>query len=471
VNTARRLPRVPEYYAQRACRQASGSKGPSVLKRLKIETANLECGMYVAQLDRPWLETPFLFKGFEIRDEKDLKQLRFFCKHVYVDATRGTVPKDQVLDARRRAVKYAESLAAPATRLEHARRPSLQRRLFDAITRLDRTGTLAAIFQTRSYRNVVPTRLEAPRAVVAYDTAAAVLTDTLDQFQQGRGLDAARLREVAVPLVDSILRNQDAMAWLVCLRKRELAGPQRAIGSAVWAAILGRHLGFDRAGLENLALGGMLLDLGNAKLPRDILTKEAALDDTERAIIRKHVAVGLELVKSTPGLNADVIAMIQHHHERHDGSGYPKKLAGADIPVFGRVAGLIDCFDAMTTKRPYAPARSAYDAVRELNALSGTRFQRELVEQFVQAVGMFPTGSLVELNTGEVALVIEQNRVRRLRPKLMLLLNPDKTPVSRHALMDLKARPASGEAAEARWIIHGLEPGAFGLDPKDYFGT
>jgi len=471
VNTARRLARAPEYYAQRACRQASGSKGPSVLKRLKIETANLECGMYVAQLDRPWLETPFLFKGFEIRDEKDLKQLRFFCKHVYVDATRGTVPKDQVLDARRRAVKYAESLAAPATRLEHASRPSLQRRLFDAITRLDRTGTLAAIFQTRSYRNVVPTRLEAPRAVVAYDTAAAVLTDTLDQFQQGRGLDAARLREVAVPLVDSILRNQDAMAWLVCLRKRELAGPQRAIGSAVWAAILGRHLGFDRAGLETLALGGMLLDLGNAKLPRDILTKEAALDDTERAIIRKHVAVGLELVKSTPGLNADVIAMIQHHHERHDGSGYPKKLAGADIPVFGRVAGLIDCFDAMTTKRPYAPARSAYDAVRELNALSGTRFQRELVEQFVQAVGMFPTGSLVELNTGEVALVIEQNRVRRLRPKLMLLLNPDKTPVSRHALMDLKARPASGEAAEARWIIHGLEPGAFGLDPKDYFGT
>jgi len=190
----------------------------------------------------------------------------------------------------------------------------------------------------------------------------------------------------------------------------------------------------------------------------------------ERAMVKKHVAVGLDMVKTTPGLNADVIAMIQHHHERHDGSGYPKALAGADIPVFGRVAGLIDCFDAMTTKRPYAPARSAYDAVRELNSLSGTAFQRELVEQFVQAVGMFPTGSLVELNTGEVALVIEQNRVRRLRPKLMLLLNPDKTPVSRHALMDLKAKPAGGEEDEARWIVRGLEPGAFGLDPKDYFG-
>lgn len=441
-----------------------------LLKRLKIETANLECGMYVAQLDRPWLETPFLFKGFEIRDDKELKQLRHFCRHVYVDATRGTVPQDRVLEARRKEARYAQSLATPATRLEHASRPSLQRRLFDAITRLDRTGTLAGLFQAKHYRNAVPTRIEAPKAALAYDTAAAVLHGTLEQFQQARGLDAGRLKAVVGPLIDSILRNQDAMAWLVCLRKREVTGPQRSIGSAVWAVILGRHLGFDRSGLDTLALGGMLLDLGNAKLPREVLLKDGPLEDVERAIVKKHVAVGLELVKHTPGLNADIIAMIQHHHERHDGSGYPQALAGADIPVFGRIAGLIDCFDAMTTKRPYAPARSAYDAVRELNGLSGTTFQRELVEQFVQAVGMFPTGSLVELNTGEVALVTEQNLVRRLRPKLMLLLNPDKSPVSRHALMDLRARPAAADTDEARWILRGLEPGAFGLDPKDYFG-
>jgi hypothetical protein len=107
--------------------------------------------------------------------------------------------------------------------------------------------------------------------------------------------------------------------------------------------------------------------------------------------------------------------------------------------------------------------------VQELNALAGTGFQPELVEHFVQAVGAFPTGSLVELNTGEVALVLEQNRVRRLRPKLMLLLDPAKAPVSRHALLDLRARPAGGERREARWIVQGLEPGAYGLDPRQYF--
>ena len=231
-----------------------------------------------------------------------------------------------------------------------------------------------------------------------------------------------------------------------------------------------RHLGFERPGLETLALGGMLLDLGNARLPQDVLTKAGPLDHAERAMVKKHVAVGLDLVKRSLGVNADVLAMIQHHHERHDGSGYPKGLSGADIPVFGRIAGLIDCFDAMTTKRPYAPAKAAYDAVRELDGLSGTGFQRELVEQFVQAVGMFPTGSLVELNTGEVAVVIEQNPVQRLRPKLLLLLNADKQPLDAHPLLDLKARPAGGDADQARWIVRGLEPGAFGLDPKNHFG-
>ena len=336
--------------------------------------------------------------------------------------------------------------------------------------RLDRTGTLAGLLQSRQYRNVVATRVEAPKAALAYDTAASVLGDALEQFKQGRGLDSGRLIAVVGPLIDSILRNQDAMVWLVCLRKRETNGPQRSVGSAVWAVMLGRHLGFERPGLETLALGGMLLDLGNAKLPAEMLAKEGPLDDIERTIVKKHVAVGLDLIKNALGLNSNVLAMIQHHHERHDGSGYPQGLSGADLPVFGRIAGLVDCFDAMTTKRPYAPARSAYDAVRELNSLSGKGFQKELVEQFVQAVGMFPTGSLVELNTGEVALVIEQNRVQRLRPKLMLLLNADKTPVSRHALMDLKAKPAGGNEDAARWILRGLEPGAFGLDPKDYFG-
>ena len=123
----------------------------------------------------------------------------------------------------------------------------------------------------------------------------------------------------------------------------------------------------------------------------------------------------------------------------------------------------------MTTNRAYAPAKSAYDAIRELNLSAGMQFQREMVEQFVQALGMFPTGSLVEINTGEVGIVIEQNRVRRLRPQLMLLLDADKEPLKSHKTMNLRKLPEDAGNPKARWITQGFEAGAFGIDPKDYF--
>lgn len=434
-----------------------------MLKRVKIDTADLEFGMYVSELDRPWLETPFLFQGFVVEDPDDLEQLRSNCNHVYVDVTRGSVPEEKVREIQKRHAKVDDGDAAPPRQSEP------QGSLLDAISSLDRTGVLAARVRAKPYENVVSTREEAGRATLAYDSATTVMNDLLAQLRAGKALNAEKLQVAISPMIDSVMRNQDAMAWLVQLRKRDTYSYNHSLASSVWAVILGRHLGFDRVGLDTLAMGGLLLDLGKAQIPREILTREGPLTDAEHAIVRRHVSIGMSLVKKTPGVNADAIAMIAGHHERHDGSGYPDGLAGADIPVYGRIAGLIDTFDAMTTKRPYAPAKSAYDAIRELNGLSGNAFQRELVEQFVQALGMFPSGSLVELNTGEIAIVIEQNRVRRLRPKLMLLLDADKAPVASHETIDLRTLPASPGDPGARWIERGLEPGAHGLDPKDFF--
>ncbi len=123
----------------------------------------------------------------------------------------------------------------------------------------------------------------------------------------------------------------------------------------------------------------------------------------------------------------------------------------------------------MITARVYAPAMSTYDAIRELNAQSDKLFQRELVEQFVQAMGMFPTGSIVELNSGEVGIVIEQNKIRRLRPKIMLLLDSNKEPLKKHKTIDLRKLPSDAGNSKSRWIVQGHEGGAFGIDPKDYF--
>jgi HD-GYP domain-containing protein (c-di-GMP phosphodiesterase class II) len=422
--------------------------------------------MYVAQLDRPWLETPFLFQGFEIREDSELKLLRQYCKHVYIDVSRSSLPEEQVL----RALQVRNHQIPERRLAAKPRRPTtLTGRLMRAVSELDPTGTVAGRFSHREYRNKVPTRKEAPQSIRAYDAAVVTMQEVLVHVRKGAGVDVEKVQTAIQPMIDSVLRNQDAMAWLVYLRKRDEYSYRHSIASSVWAVILGRHLGFDRQGLDTLAMGGMLLDIGKAKLPESIINREGKLSPAEYEAVKKHVKYSLEMVRLTPGINADVLAMIEGHHERSDGSGYPKGLKGADIPVFARIGGLVDCYDAMTSARPWAKAKSPYDAIRELNTLSGVLFQKEMVEQFVQALGMFPTGSVVELNTGEVGIVVEQNRIRRLRPKVMLVLNAEKQPLAQHHTLDLRKFPGDPNHEKAYWIVRGHETGAFGLDPSNYF--
>jgi putative nucleotidyltransferase with HDIG domain len=438
--------------------------------RLKMDTAYVAPGMYVAQLDRPWLATPFLFQGFEITGAAELAQLQKYCRYVYVDIRRSSMPAGEI-EARMQRASSSRSLTitAPGTR-QQAPPPSLFQRLLAVLLRFDSTGWLSArLGGVRVYHSQTTTRAEAPHAARAYAAAASVLNRLLDSVRDGGTVDVEEVRGAVNPMIDSVLRNPDAMAWLLTLKKRDEYAYNHSIATSVWGVVLGRHLGFDRKSLEILAVGGLLLDVGKTRIPDEILQKKSALSAYEGELIQEHVEIGADLVRNTAGIGQEVVDMILSHHERHDGSGYPRGLAGADIPVFGRIAGLVDCYDAMITERSYASAKSAYKAVRELNAEAGKQFQRELVEQFVQALGMFPSGSIVELNTGEVGIVVEQNRVRRLRPKVMLLLDAAKQPLAEQKILDLRKLPSDERKAGSIWIIAGLEPGSYGIDPQDYF--
>ena len=435
--------------------------------RTKIDIASLQPGMYVAQLDRPWLETPFIEQGFEIRDHGDISRLRAYCKHVYVDANRGSVSPDRVIAATQRKAVYAERLGR-RSEVVTQRIPALGRQLLAMLTRLDPSGQLATRFSRDLAPCPVPLAREAPRALAACDDAVAALSAASAEIRQGQPLDVRPLIEATGPMTDSLLRNHDAMAWLVLTRRREAQGCEPSVGPAIWAVMLGQHLGFEREDLETLALGGMLLDIGMARIPPSILAHDGEPSEVEIEIMRKHVELGISIAAKTVGLPAGVTEMITTHHEAHDGSGYPHALSGADIPLFGRIAGLVACFDEMVGGGFGSPVRAPAEAVRELNALAGRTFQRELVEHFVRAVGMFPTGSFVELNNGAVGLVVGQNRVHRLRPRVLLLLDSSGRRLRRPRLMDLGRLPSGDGRARARWIVRGLESGAHGLDAGDY---
>ena len=382
--------------------------------------------MYVSELDRPWLETPFLFQGFYVRNQDEIVALRSHCKTVIVD----TRIDDDSPAADEHPVLRPERQPSEAMR-------DLKSEIKQA------SGIHGAIYTT--------------------------VDEVMDELRHAGKLHIQRLEMAVEPMVDSVLRNPAAMSCLMRIRRKGGYLHSHSLASSVWATMLGREIGLDRDALRVVALGAMLLDVGKTRIPEKLLSKPGKLDDGETRLMRRHVEFGLDLLKKAGDVDVHVRDMVAHHHERHDGSGYPAGLKGDAIPVFGRIAGMVDTYDAMITSRPYASTQSSYGALRQLRSLAGTGFQAELVDQFTQAIGMFPTGTLVLLNTGEVAVVTAQSRTRRLRPEVMIILDRDRKPLADYRVVDLNQISSTADDQASLWIESGLEPGAFGVDPAEYY--
>lgn len=434
------------------------------LARIPIDTSKLSIGMYVAMLDRPWLETPFIFQGFEIKDRFEIEQLQSYCGQVFVDVARGTLTEAQV-----RALAVGNRMSAQAAR-EKAREEAES----GWLVRLGRRLGLGALFGKRkrgtddTYRILATVRQEAPLARKAWERAVFEYRHLFQRTRRAGAVDIEVITKNVLPLIQSILRNPNAMAWTVFAGKRSGRIYSRAVATAVWAVLFGRHLGADRKVLESLAIGGLLLDIGNVTLPDELLQAEGAISQLEYQQVPKHVEAGMHILNRSLGVDPIVFEMVQYHHERCDGSGYPQGLAGSDIPPYGRIAGIVDCYDAMTTRTSYSPALAGYDAARQLNEMRHQQFHAEVVTQFLHTIGMFPNGSVVELSDGSVGLVLEQNRGNPLQPKVLLLRSSQGTPLDTPGLLNPQDWP-KGDDARKLWIAQGHEHGAFGIDPMAYF--
>ncbi len=203
--------------------------------------------------------------------------------------------------------------------------------------------------------------------------------------------------------------------------------------------------------------------MGKLAIEPELLNADRALDEDEFAKVRSHVEKGVEMIRETGLMNADVLDMVAHHHERHDGSGYPQGLKGDEIPVFARIAAIVDCYDAITSHRSYARAIPPSTAIKMLYEWKDIDFQAELVEEFIQAVGIYPAGTLVELSSGEVAVVVAEYRTRRLRPQVMVLLDENKQPLTNIKTIDLISETTTADGRKLD-IVSSLEPDAYGID-------
>jgi len=236
----------------------------------------------------------------------------------------------------------------------------------------------------------------------------------------------------------------------------------------VLAIMFGRHLGLTEAELNKLALGVLLLDIGKLKLPSALLDKKGKLLLPEIRVLRKHADFSVKMLQETPGIDPEVLSVVAYHHERVDGRGYPHGMKGQEIPVYARIAAIVDFYDAYTHLRPYRPAHTSSQAINALYNGSGSQFQPELVEEFIQCLGVYPTGSLVLLSSGEVGIVIEQNPLRRLRPQVLLVRDSEKNEIDLPYNCDLELE-LFDKNGKKLFIESSLKPGDYGVSADDFY--
>lgn len=507
--------------------------------------------MFIAELDRPWIDTPFLLQGFLVEDEVELAQLRRYCKFVLVDPRRSAADLFPALEEPRSPPRAVASLtkavpgsdpakgskdAAGNNRPRFTEERDVEFRLSDsgrfkvvmgddsqlrapgrpasAIDSADQSRSgrfgsflerLGNVFRGQGghrgtegapiashglddaenlqrrpvHHDFIPVSIqitvhpetktieeEIEPARQAHARVEDITRQVVDDIRNGKLVAIDQIEEVIRDVVDSMLRSADALMWIARLKQQDTAIYGHSLQVAVYLVALGRHLGLPKEHLARLGMLGLLLDVGKTKLPRTLLAKPGTLTPDEFDLIKQHVRVGLDLLRPTPDLHPEILHGLAQHHEREDGSGYPEGLGAGHISLFGRMAAIADSFVALTNVRPHVNAISSYEALRKLNTWGGTLFHASLVEQFIQAVGVFPVGSLVELSSGEVAVVVRQSKVRRLKPRLLVISGPDKVPAPSPSMLDLLYQSADSEPVH---IVHGLATGAYGLDAREYY--
>ena len=306
---------------------------------------------------------------------------------------------------------------------------------------------------------------ELPLAKDAHGKADDIVKEVIADLNKSKTLDLEKVGDAVGWMVQSVVRNPDGLIWLARLKSVDAYTYDHGLNSAIYLIAFGRHLGLPEDQLQVIGTVGLMQDIGKVKVPPGLLEKRAKLTLPERSIIQSHVSHSVAILSASKDASQTLIDVVREHHERYDGSGYPKGLAGEQISMLGGMAGLVDTYTAMISVRSYAQPMSVQRALHELYTMRDRAFKASLVEEFIQCVGVFPVGSLVELNTTEVAVVVSQNRSRRLKPRVMLVMDANRQPFAVPAMLDLVTDPPTS-TGEIYRIVRGLQAGLYDVDPR-----
>jgi putative nucleotidyltransferase with HDIG domain len=401
-----------------------------MIKRVRVE--ELKLGMYIHDLNCGWMDHNFLRSRFMLRKEEDLKKLQESkIGELYIDTVKGI----DVSDAPTRREVEVE----------------IQSKVMD----------LAALSHSMPAQTT-----HAEELAIAKDIqfeANEVITGMLADIRLGKQVEVERVSPVVTQITESILRNPGTLMSLCRLKEGDTYTFQHCVSVATLLVAFCRYMGMEKAQLVEAGIGGMLHDVGKMRVPDHILNKPGKLTDEEFEIMKSHVTLGLETLRSTPSISPMMIQIAGEHHERFEGTGYPGKLQGYEISQLGRMSSVVDVYDAITSNRVYHRGMEPALALKKLFEWSEHHFDPELVQHFIQAIGIYPVGSLVMLDSQRVGIVVEQGEKGLLFPIVRILFDAKRRQKLTPMDIDLSQPQHGGDH-----IIGNEQPEDWGINPFDY---
>lgn len=393
----------------------------------KISVGQLRPGMYIHDINCSWLDHPFVGNSFAVQDEGRVREIAALgIREVYIDTRRGADVVDAVTE-----VEVQQAIDAQ----------------------------LADIAREQPEEILpVPLGAEVRRARELHGEANRIIRGLSQDIRLGKQIELEKVEPLVENMVDSIFRNQDALLPLARLKDHDNYTFQHSVSVCALLVSFGRSLGFSRDIIKELGIGGLLHDVGKARVPDNILNKPAKLTEAEFAKMKSHVVQSIIILQSTPGISQIALDVAGQHHERYDGSGYPNKLKAEEISLYGRMGAIVDVYDAISSDRVYHKGMPPTAALGRLLEWSRHHFDPDLVKAYVKAVGIYPTGSLVRLDSGRLGVVLEQNADNMLKPKVQVIF---------HAEFKRYLQPEIEDLSWNRDSISGAEDFAtWGIDPK-----
>ncbi len=401
-----------------------------MLKRIRVEQIIL--GMHIKEFCGSWMEHPFWRSGFVLKDPEDLERiLASSIQEVWIDSDKGLdVPAGQS------AVSEAQSDAQVEEELQ-------------------------AMAQAERRIESVSTAVELERAAQICRESKRAVVSMFQEARMGKTVDAAGAQRLVDEISDSVARNASALISLARLKTADDYTYMHSVAVCAMMISLARQLGLDEVQIRSAGLAGLLHDLGKAAMPMQVLNKPGKLTDAEFAIMKSHPAEGYKMLKAVGNVDPIALDVCLHHHEKTDGSGYPKGLKDEQISLYAKMGAVCDVYDAITSNRPYKSGWDPAESLRKMAEWANGHFDQKVFQAFVKSLGIYPIGSLVRLASGRLGVVVEQSSKSLTTPLVKVFFSTKSNLRVPPDVIDLSAPTCSDKIAgredPAKWKFPDLD--------------